>query len=145
MPPDRPPELPPWRVVSCPGTIRFERIDKETHTLGRTYAVYRERDGLVWLGQSLAGLMQSIGKHYDLRMHVSSGYRVVRQELKGGAHRGFLVKRLADEREVNALLDRLWPHYVAVVLRHPERWELAPTGELQEENDARARSPLPPP
>ena len=103
--PKPPLELPPWQVVCCPGTVGFARIAKDTHTLARIYALHREFEGIVWLGQSMTSLMQSIGKHYDLHMHVSSCYRVVRQEMKRGTHRGFLVKRLADESEVNALLE----------------------------------------
>ena len=68
-------------------------------------------------------------------MHVSSGYRVLRRELKSRMHRGFLVTRLADESEVNALLEHLCP---AVVLRHPDRWEIA-----VEKHDAPARDSLP--
>ena len=123
--PKPPVELPPWQVACCPGTVRFARIAKETQTLARIYALHRECEGIVWLGQSMTGLMQSMGKHHSLHMHVSSCYRVVRQEMKRGTHRGFLVKRLADESEVNALLERLCPLYLAVVLRHPERWEIA--------------------
>ena len=82
----------------------------------------------------MTSLMESIGKHYDLRMHVSSGYRVTRRELKSGMHRGFLVTRLADESEVNALLENLCPLYLAVVLRHPDKWEIA-----VERDDAPAR------
>ena len=132
--PKPPLELPPWQVACCPGTVRFERIAKDTHTLARIYALHREFEGIVWLGQSMTSLMESIGKHYDLRMHVSSGYRVLRRELKSGMHRGFLVTRLADESEVNALLEHLCPLYLAVVLRHPDRWEIA-----VERDDAPAR------
>ena len=136
--PKAPFELPPWQVVCCPGTVRFERIAKDTHTLARIYALHREFEGIVWLGQSMTSLMEAIGKHYDLHMHVSSGYRVIRQELKSGMHRGFLVARLADESEVNALLERLCPFCLAVVVRHPDRWEIA-----KERDDAPARDSLP--
>ena len=132
--PKAPLELPPWQVVCCPGTVRFAKIAKDTHTLSRLYALYREYEGIVWLGQSMTSLMQAIGKHYSLHMHVSSGYRVIRRELKSGMHRGFLVARLADEREVNALLERLCPLCLAVVVRHPDRGGLA-----VERHDAPAR------
>ena len=138
--PKAPFELPPWQVVCCPGTVRFERIAKDTHTLARIYALHREREGIVWLGQSMTSLMEAIGKHYNLHMHVSSGYRIIRREVKSGMHRGFLVTRLADESEVNALLENLCPLYLAVVLRHPERWEI--TTQV-EKHDAPARDSLP--
>ena len=131
-------ELPPWQVVCCPGPVRFERIAKDTHTLARIYALHREFEGIVWLGQSMTSLMQSIGKHYNLRMHVSSGYRIIRQEMKSGMHRGFLATRHADESEVNALLEHLCPLYLVVVLRHPDRWEI-----VVEKHDAPARDSLP--
>ena len=133
-------ELPPWQVACCPGTVRFARIAKDTHTLARIYALHREFEGIVWLGQSMTSLMQSIGKHYSLHMHVSSCYRVVRRELKSGMHRGFLVTRLADESEVNALLEHLCPLYLAMVLRHPDKWEIA---TQVEKHDALARDSVP--
>ena len=136
--PKPPVELPPWQVARCPGTVRFARIAKDTHTLARIYALHREFEGIVWLGQSMTSLMQFIGKHYSLHMHVSSGYRVIRREMKSSMHRGFLVTRLADESEVNALLERLCPLCLAVVVRHPDRWELA-----VERDDAPARDSLP--
>ena len=135
--PKPPFELPPWQVICCPGTVRFAKIAKDTHTLSRLYALHREFEGIVWLGQSMTSLMQSIGKHYDLRMHVSSGYRIIRRELKSGMHRGFLATRLADESEVNALLENLCPLYLAVVLRRPDKWEIA-----EERDDAPARDSL---
>ena len=135
--PKPPFELPPWQVVCCPGTVRFERIAKDTHTLSRLYALYREYEGIVWLGQSMTSLMQAIGKHYSLHMHVSSGYRIIRREVKSGTHRGFVVTRLADESEVNALLDDLCPLHLAVVVRHPDKWELA-----LEKRNASARDSL---
>ena len=138
--PKPPLELAPWQVVCCPGTVRFERIAKDTHTLARIYALHREREGIVWLGQSMTSLMQAIGKHYSLHMHVSSGYRIIRREVKSGMHRGFVVTRLADESEVNALLDDLCPLHLAVVVRHPDKWELA-----VEKRNASARDSLPRP
>ena len=138
--PKPPVELPPWQVVCCPGTVRFAKIAKDTHTLSRLYALYREFEGIVWLGQSMTSLMEAIGKHHDLHMHVSSGYRVIRRELKSGMHRGFLVARLADESEVNALLEHLCPLYLAVVLRHPEGWDIA---RQVEKHDASHRDSLP--
>ena len=136
--PKAPFELPPWQEICCPGSVRFDRIAKDTHTLARIYALHREFEGIVWLGQSMTSLMEAIGKHYSLNMHVSSGYRVIRQELKSGMRRGFLVARLADESEVNALIERLCPLCLAVVARRPDRWELA-----VEKHDAPARDSLP--
>ena len=82
MPPYVPPPEPlPWRVVYCPGEVRFRSVGKESNTLGRIYALYGG-DGLLWLGQSLKVLMQFVREHYGLNLHCSSGYRIIRQGVR---------------------------------------------------------------
>ena len=128
----------------APGGERFSRIHKEHKTQARLYAVHRcERDGLVWLGQSLPNLMHFVGQHHGTRLFVSSGYRVAHCEFKHGMHRGFVITRLADAGEVNALLDLARPRWLGVVLQVPDRWELLADDEEEERNEASpARDPV---
>ena len=120
----------PWRVVCCPGEVRFARISKERQTLARIYALYRDDcDHTLWLGQSLSRLIPFLREHCKRRVHLSSAYRLLRGECKRDRHLGFAVKRLEDPRQVNELLDRVRPKWLAVVLRDPDRWTL----EAQEE------------
>jgi hypothetical protein len=114
----------PWRVVCCPGEVRFASIAKERQTLARIYALYRD-DQTLWLGQSISRLMPFLREHLKLRVHLSSAYRIIRGECKRGLHNGFAVKRLEDAREVNELLDSVRPKWLAVVLRDPDKWTLA--------------------
>ena len=90
----------PWRVVCCPGEVRFAQIAKERQTLARIYALYRD-DQTLWLGQSISRLIPFLGEHSKLRVHLSSAYRIIRGECKSGRHNGFAVKRLEDARQVN--------------------------------------------
>jgi hypothetical protein len=117
-------EKSPWRVVCCPGEVRFTHIAKEYQTLARIYALYRDDSSTLWLGQSLSRPMPFLREHYGLRVHVSSAYRVLRGECKSGRHVGFAIKCLGDECELNQLLDRVRPKWLAVVLRDPDRWTL---------------------
>ena len=121
MPPcTPPPEPPPWR--HCPGEVRFRGIRKESNTLGRIYALYGD-DRLLWLGQSLKVLVQFIREHYGLNLHCSSGYRIIRRESLSDRHKGFVVRRPAGAEELNEILDRARPLWIAEVLRDPEKWE----------------------
>jgi hypothetical protein len=119
-------EKPPsWRVVCCPGEVRFASIAKERQTLARIYALYRDDSNhTVWLGQSINQLMPFLREHSKRRVHVSSAYRILRGECKSGRHQGFAAKRLEDARQVNELLDRVRPKWLAVVLRDPDKWTL---------------------
>ena len=118
-------EKSPWRVVCCPGEVRFAQISKEYQTLARIYALYRDDPNqTLWLGQSLSRLMPFLCEHFKRRVHLSSSYRILRGECKSGRHKGFAVKRLEDARQVNELLDRVRPKWLAVVLRDPDRWTL---------------------
>ena len=124
MPPYVPPPEPlPWRVVYCPGEVRFRHVRKESQTLGRIYALFGG-DGLIWLGQSLKVLMQFIREYYDLNLHCSSGYRIIRRESLSDRHKGFAVRRPADAEELNEILDHAQPRWLAVALRDPDRWEI---------------------
>ena len=117
-------EKSPWRVVCCPGEVRFAQISKERQTLSRIYALYRDDSNhTVWLGQSLSQLMPLLREHSRLIVHLSSGYRILRGECKSRRHNGFAVERLEDARHVNELLDRVRPKMLAVVLRDPDKWE----------------------
>ena len=144
MPPGKPPpDEPPWSVVYAPGSVRFSRIHKERQTLARLYAVHRcERDSLVWLGQSLPNLMHFIGEYYSTRLFVSSSYRVARREFRHGLHRGFVITRLADANEVNALLDLAQARWLGLVLRVPDGWELLTTDEEEENAACPVRDPV---
>jgi hypothetical protein len=114
----------PWRVVCCPGEVRFAQIDKERQTLARIYALYRDDSQTLWLGQSLSRLIPFLREHCKRRVHLSSAYRLLRGECKKDHTLGFAVKRLEDPRQVNELLDRVRPKWLAVVLRDPDRWTL---------------------
>ena len=127
-------EEPPWRVVVCPGSVRFAQIDKERQTLARIYALYRDDSNqTVWLGQSLSRLIPFLREHCKRRVHLSSAYRLLRGECKKDHTLGFAVKRLEDPRQVNELLDRVRPKWLAVVLRDPDRWTLEAPKEMQDE------------
>jgi hypothetical protein len=124
MPPYVPPPEPlPWRVVYCPGEVRFRRVRKESNTLGRIYALFGG-DGLLWLGQSPKVLMQFIREYYGLNLHCSSGYRIIRRECSSDRHKGFTVRRPADAEELNRILDLAGPLWLAVVLRDPDKYEM---------------------
>ena len=122
-------EQSPWRVVCCPGEVRFAQIAKERQTLARIYALYRD-DQTLWLGQSISRLIPFLREHLKLRVHLSSAYRIIRGECKRGLHNGFAVKRLEDARQVNELLDRVRPKWLAVVLRDPDKWTLEVSAEM---------------
>ena len=127
-------EKSPWRVVCCPGEVRFTRISKEHQTLARIYALYRDDSNqTLWLGQSISRLIPFLREHLQLSVHLSSAYRIIRGECKRGLHNGFAVKRLEDARQVNELLDRVRPKWLAVVLRDPDRWTLEAPGETPDE------------
>ena len=129
MPPYVPPPEPlPWRVVYCPGEVRFLRVRKESNTLGRIYALYGG-DGLLWLGQSLKVLMQFARVHYGLNLHCSSGYRIIRRESGSDRHKGFAVRKPADAEELNRVLDLAGPLWLAVALRDPDKYEVVPLSE----------------
>src|SRR5512137_1136295 len=87
-------EYPPWQAVNCPGSVRFSAIYKEPQTLGRVYALYRQGEKLLWLGQSLRRLALYMREHDKIPVHCSSGYRVVRGETFHSTHKGFVVERL---------------------------------------------------
>ena len=123
MPPYVPPPEPlPWRLVWCPGEVRFRRVLKETQTLGRLYALYA-RDRLLWVAQSLNTLVRFMRRYYGVSVHCSSGYRIIRRESRSRTHNGFVVSRLADALELNELLDHLQPLWIATVIRDPDKWE----------------------
>ena len=132
MPPYEPPNpLLPWRLVCCPGDVRFSAIKKEAQTLGRLYALHRNSEDVLWLGQSLNVLARFMSKHYQLPVHCSSGYRVIRRESQSGKHKGFAVHRLPSVQELNALLDEVRPRWIAVALRDPEKWETTTATTLE--------------
>ena len=122
MPPYVPFEPLPWRLVWCPGEVRFRGIRKESNTLGRVYALFGD-DRLRWLGQSLKVPVQFIREHYDLEAHCSSGYRVLRRESLSERHKGFAACRPAGAQELSEILDRAQPLWIAAVLRDPDKWE----------------------
>ena len=122
----RQPEIPLLQSVSCPADVRFFRILKDTHTNGRLYGMYhnRHRD-VVWLGQSLYGMVKEINKlrKYS-KVHSSTAYRVLRGEAEFLHLGGMTVERLQDVEHVNELLDRIDAPSVVVVTRNPDKWEL---------------------
>ena len=118
-----PPEPLPWRVVYCPGEVRFRSVGKESNTLGRIYALYGD-DGLLWLGQSLKVLMQFIREYYGLNLHCSSGYRIIRRESSSDRHKGFAVHRPAGAEALNRILDLAGPLWLAIALRDPDKYEV---------------------
>ena len=129
MPPYTPPPEPlPWRVVYCPGEVRFKRIHNESNTLGRIYVLYGD-DGLLWLGQSLKMLVHFIRERQGLKLHCSSGYRIIRKEALANRHKGVAVSRPADMEELDRILDRADPRWIAVALRDPDKWETKAAGE----------------
>ena len=112
-------------MVCCPGEVRFARISKERQTLARIYALYRDDSNqTLWLGQSLSRLIPFLCEHSNRRVHLSSAYRILRGKCESDRHLGFAVERLEDPRQVNELLDRVRPKWLAVVLRDPDRWTL---------------------
>ena len=122
----RQPEIPLFQSVSCPANVRFFRILKDTHTNGRLYGMYhnKHRD-VVWLGQSLYGLVKQInGLRKYSKVHSSTAYRVLRGEAEYRHLRGMTVERLQDVDDVNELLDRIDAPSVVVVTRDPDKWEL---------------------
>ena len=124
-------EYPPWRPVSCPGSVRFSAIYKEPQTLGRVYALYRQGEKLLWLGQSLRRLALQMREHYKMPVHCSSGYRVVRKETLRSTHKGFVVERLLSVEAVNELLEYVNPSCIIVMLRDPDNYETAPQPEAE--------------
>ena len=122
----RPPDIPLLQSVTCPADVRFFRILKDTHTNGRLYGLYhnRHRD-VVWLGQSLYGMVKQInGLRKYSRVHSSTAYRVLRGEAEFLQLGGMTVERLQDVEHVNELLDRIDAPSVVVVTRNPDKWEL---------------------
>ena len=122
----------PWRVVCCPGEIRFAQIHKERQTLARIYALY-DSNHMVWLGQSLSRLIPFLREHCKRRVHLSSAYRILRGDCKRDRHLGFAVKRLEDVRQVNELLDSVRPKWLAVVVRDPDNWTLEAQAETPDD------------
>ena len=118
----------PWRLVCCPGWVRFKHVQKESQTLGRLYVLWGG-DGLVWLGQSLKKMVEFVRQHYGMLVHVSSGYRIIRGECASDRHKGFTVCRPADAKELNQILDSADPRWLAVVLRDPDKYEMEPLNE----------------
>ena len=112
----------PWRLVWCPGEVRFRHVHKESQTQGRLYVLWTH-DRLVRLGQSLKVLMEFARQYYDILLHVSSGYRIIRRECPSNRHKGFAVCRPADALELNALLERVQPLWIGTALRDPDKWE----------------------
>ena len=113
--------------MCCPGEVRFASIAKERQTLARIYALYRDDSSeILWLGQSLSQLIPFLREHSRLRVHLSSAYRILRGECKTDRHKGFQVKRLEGVAEVNELLDRARPKWLAVVVKDPDKWETIP-------------------
>ena len=123
-----PPDALPWCVVYCPGEARFRRVRKETQTLGRLYALDGD-DGAVWIGQSLRMLVQFVNENLGLKMHCSSGYRIIRSESRTRRHKGMTVLRPANAEELNQILDRADPRWLAVVLRDPDKYEMEAPSE----------------
>ena len=122
----RQPEIPLLQSVSCPANVRFFRILKDTHTNGRLYGMYHyEHRDVVWLGQSLYGMVTQInGLRRYPKLHSSTAYRVLRGEAEYRHLRGMTVERLQDVEHVNELLDRIDAPSVVVVTRNPDKWEL---------------------
>ena len=77
-----------------------------------------------------------------LRRHAQGRLVAARREFKHGVHRGFVITRLADAGEVNALLDLARPRWLDVVLRVPDRWELLADDDEEENVAAPARDPV---
>jgi hypothetical protein len=123
--PRKQPDIPLWQSVSCPGSVRFFRILKDQHTNGRLYGIYHEHRDVVWLGQSVYGMVGEINKlrRYP-KVHSSTAYRVLRGEAEYGQLRGITVEKLQDAEHVNELLDRIDAPNVVVVTRNPDKWEL---------------------
>ena len=122
----RQPDIPHWQSASCALTVRFFRIRKELHTNGRLYGIYHDKDrDVVWLGQSVYGMVKEINKLQRYRkVHSSTAYRILRGEAEQRHLRGMTVERLADVDHVNELLDRIDAPSVVVVTRNPEKCEL---------------------
>ena len=123
----------PWRLVWCPGEVRFRSIRKESNTQGRVYALFGG-DGLLWLGQSLKVLMEYARQYYGILLHVSSGYRIIRR-LQAQGHKGFAVCRPADALELNELLERVQPLWIGTALRDPDKWETMVEAVVQSVDD----------
>ena len=123
-----PPDALPWRVVFCPGEVRFRSVRKESQTLGRLYVLDGD-DGVVWIGQSLRMLVQFVNENLGLKMHCSSGYRIIRSESRTRRHKGMTVLRPANAEELNQILDRADPRWLAVVLRDPDKYEMETPSE----------------
>ena len=123
----RPPDIPPWRTVSCPGSVRFSMIFKEQYTNGHLYGVYRfnEPDD-VWLGQSLYGMTMEMNKLQTYpKVHSSTAYRFLQGDVPYRQLGGMIVEKLQGVENVNELLDRIGAPNVVVVTRDPDKWELA--------------------
>ena len=123
----------PWRLVWCPGEVRFRHVHKESQTQGRLYVLWTH-DRLVWLGQSLKVLMEFARQYYGILLHVSSGYRIIRR-LQTQGHKGFAVCRPADALELNELLERVQPLWIGTALRDPDKWETMVEAVVQSVDD----------
>ena len=74
-------EVPPWKTVHCPTSVRFSSIRKELFCCrARFYVVYvLEAQELIWISQSMKALADHISESQRYgKFHVSCAYRFIR-------------------------------------------------------------------
>ena len=121
-------EVPPWRTIYCPASVRFARVGKELFCCrGRFYMLYHPdyRD-IIWLCQSMNGLAVEVSRSRRYgTLHVSCAYRFLRGQYARKHYKGLQVVRLKTIEEVNEHIESVGAGSVAVVVRDPENWEVA--------------------
>ena len=121
-------EVPPWRTIYCPASVRFARVYKELFCCrSRFYLLYHPdcRD-IIWLCQSMNGLAIEVSRSQRYgAVHVSCAYRYLRGQCARKRYRGLQVVRLKTIEEVNEEIESVGAGSIAVVVRDPENWIVA--------------------
>jgi hypothetical protein len=122
-------EVPPWKTVHCPTSVRFSSIRKELFCCrGRFYVAYvPEAQELIWIGQSMKALADHISESQRYgKFHVSCAYRFLRGQYVRNRYGKFMSKRPATVQEVNEAIEESGARGVVAVIRDPDNWQVLP-------------------
>jgi hypothetical protein len=120
----------PYETICVP-RLRFQEIHKEWGTRGNLYVVwcsFRE----AFVAQTLPPLISVVSKLTNLKIHVSSFYRILRLEARKQISKGIRVKQLSSLQELNEFLEGF--ELLIVCTQDLHKWVVDPDS-VQEEKD----------
>jgi hypothetical protein len=100
--------------ILCVPTLQFKEIKRENGTRGSFYLLYAYNSlRQCFLAQSIPPLVRMARYICCLdKIHVSSLYRIIRQECRKNITQGFKVKKMESVQEVNEEISRFELLYV---------------------------------